>query len=571
MHKKGNKIHTIGIMRKDRSRTVADLHLKSLRRVAEVGRVLAAKGLLSRRLSLIKPGGVTKKPLAHAQIQQPPLIPIAIGLRQACEELGPTFIKLGQLLSTRTDLVEPKVAQELSKLQDRVPVFEQELVAKLIAEELGATPESLFASFDYHPLASASIAQVHRATLKTGEQVVLKLQRPNLAGQVEQDLLVLRMLQPVVKRTLLSRICKYPQVVDQLERQLNQEMDFYTEALNVQQFGQALQRQEQILVPGVHWPFTTKQILTLDYIQGQSLDAYLADGPTEEESCRQAKQLIRAVVEPFFSRGVFHGDPHPGNLLFTPKGELALLDYGIVGRLDESFQHQAALLLTALKKSDTALLTRGIIALGEVTQEINEQLLFEDASKLLEQARGVNQGQVAFGQVINSMIKMAINHGIMLPNSFFLLGKSLYTTEGVVKKLAPQLNFLDQIYPLAEKQLSGQLRFDAQKEQLLLASLFSLRELQALPGQMLKFLAKVATGNQQLPISLREGERIARAVQGMGHKIWEGAVVLGLLVSGTSLVTNSTGGPQLGLGGFMVAVAGILILRGLGRNKLGAD
>lgn len=537
--------------------------LRTIRRLAQVGRVLISKGLLNKRVGLVTQGAVSKKPLVYDQLHQPPLNKLAVGLREACEELGPTFIKLGQVLSTRSDLVEPKVAEELSKLQDQVPAFGQEQMIRLIQEELGDTPENLFASFDYQPLASASIAQVHKAELKTGEQVVLKLQRPNLSAQVEQDLLVLRLLQPVVKRTPLSKICKYPQMVEQLERQLGHEMDFRAEALNVQHFAQALEQHKQIGVPSVHWSLTTKRVLTLDYMAGRSLEDYLAQGPSEEQRNQQARQLIIAVVEPFFSRGVFHGDPHPGNLLFTSGGKLNLLDYGIVGRLDESFRHQAALLLTALKRSDTALLTQVIGALGEITQEINHQLLYEDASKLMEQVKGVNRGEVTFGQVINGMIQMALNHGILLPSSFFLLGKALYTTEGIAKKLAPQMNFLDQIYPLAEKQLSGQLSLDVNREQLLLASLFSLRELQALPGQMLKFMARVATGNQHVPISLQEGEEISRAVQGMGYRIWEGTVVLGLLVGGTSLVANSITGVQQGLGGVMVGVASLLVLKGL--------
>jgi ubiquinone biosynthesis protein len=488
---------------------------------------------------------------------------LARRLRQAFEDLGPTFIKLGQVLSTRPDMVSREIVEELSLLRDQVQPFSREWVDKIISAELGDFPGSVFEKFDYEPLASASIAQVHRATLVTGEEVAIKIQRPRLMEEINQDMGVLRFLQPLLQRTILGKMCHISQVVDAFNRQINNELDFTVEALNLQTFAQVLNLERQIVIPGVYWNYTTKKVLSMDYMDGAKLEDFLAANPELSDRRALGKRLLTAVLEPFFQHGVFHGDPHPGNLLVSQDGRLILLDYGIVGRLDQEFRFQAALLLTALKKGDTMGMMAVICTLGEVTKPLNNQLFYEDAGQLMELVRGVNSGEVPFGKVIYGMVDMTVNHGIYLPASFYLFGKALVTAEAVVRQLDKSFNLIDEINLLAGGYLEQEFKLNLQQDKLLLSSLAVLREQRHLPNRMATLMANITEGKHQLIFAHRGLEPVAEAIKEGSRRLWSALVILGLLVSGSLAASLGTNSLQVTLGGAGIGLAGLFLLKNL--------
>jgi ubiquinone biosynthesis protein len=488
---------------------------------------------------------------------------LARRLRQAFEDLGPTFIKLGQALSTRPDMVSREVVEEMSLLLDQVQPFSREWVDKIISAELGDLPGRVFKEFNYEPLASASIAQVHRAALVTGEEVVIKIQRPRLMEDIDQDIGVLRFLQPFLQRTMLGKMCNIGQVMDAFTRQIKNEMDFTAEALNLQTFAQVLNPERQIKVPGVYWEYTTKKVLTLDYMEGVKLEEFLAANPDLPARRALGKKLLTAVLEPFFQHGVFHGDPHPGNLLVSGDGRLVLLDYGIVGRLDEEFRFQAALLLTALKKFDTMGMMAVICTLGEVTKPLNNHLFYEDASQLMGLVQGVNKGEVPISKVIYGMIDMAVNHGIYLPAAFYLFGKALVTAEAVVRQMDQSFNLIDEIYHLAGEHLAQEFNLNNKQDQLFMSSLAVFRRQHQWPKLMANLVANISEGKHQLIFAHRGLEPVADAIKESSRRLWSALVIVGLLVSGSLGASLGTSFLQVALGGAGIGLAALMLLKNL--------
>ncbi|MDW7675476.1 MAG: AarF/UbiB family protein [Bacillota bacterium] len=545
------------------------IKLPLVKRTAQIVQVLYKNGLITKEMASLPKaiGRISKKPIAMGVgvLPEPSVAgsnrELGRRIRQAFEDLGPTFIKLGQLLSMRPDLVEPAIVKELALLQDQVRPFPSMLLDQLVEEELGRKPLELFREFNYEPVASASIAQVHQAVLATGEKVALKIQRPKLVELVNQDIAALKYLTPYLNKSVIGRVCKVKEVVKLFARQIHSEMDFNKEALNMENFKATLAAKADIKVPRVYWQYSTKKILTLEYMEGMKLDQFLATAPKESLRLAFGKGLINAVLEPFFTRGVFHGDPHPGNLLFTSQEELILLDYGIVGRLDHEFRYQAALLLTALKNYDVNGMISVICTLGSTYQEIDSHLLFEDASQLMDVVQGADRGDISFSKVIYGMIDMAITHGIYLPSSFYLFGKALVTTEAVARRLHPNLSLIQEISLLAQRHLQGELQPEMASEQLMLNSVAAIRELRSSPLQLSKLLEKLADGKQQVLLAHKDLDPLVNSNFTSSGRVSQAIITVGLLISGAILLSFGANTLSTTLGVGSMALAGLLIVR----------
>lgn len=315
-------------------------------------------------------------------------------LRFLLEDLGPTFIKLGQLMSTRPDLVPREYIVELEELQDNVEEFGREHVQKQFIKELGDLPENIFAEFEYEPVACASIGQVHRAVLDDDSLVAVKIQRPNLEEVVEKDLAILNDVAPILQnRTVLGQLCDVEEIIDVFARHIRREMDYQVEALNTETFYELFRKNEKIVVPKIYWDYTTKKILTMEFVTGHRIEAAEKEFFTSENRGIYAYNLYYSLFKPLFDKGIFHGDPHPGNILFQDDGRVVLIDFGIVGRFDATVRQQMGQLIVALAESNVNMVIELIMKTGRTTKTVNRQHFYEDVAEMVDKANGVNNGK----------------------------------------------------------------------------------------------------------------------------------------------------------------------------------
>ena len=357
-------------------------------------------------------------------------------LRAALEELGPTFCKLGQILSTRPDLIPPEVADELAHLQDRVPPLTEGEVVAVMEEELGVPWEDVFESIEPEPLAAGTIGQVHRARLESGERVVLKVQRPGAAEEIERDLgLFALFAQKAEGREALSGLVDIPAVVEHLSSSLRRELDFREEAANIARMREVLSRFPRLAVPGVHEQLSSTRLLVMDEIQGGPL----RDAPRGDERREAARQLLDAFYRQVLTEGFFHADPHPGNLLWGD-GRIYLLDLGMVGTLDEETRGLLLLLLLAFWREDADFLAEVLLMLGDSRDNVELEALRSDLTDYVDQFKVGSFSDIQLGPMLDAIIEIAARHGIRLPASLAMAGKAFGQMQLAVAELDPTLD-----------------------------------------------------------------------------------------------------------------------------------
>lgn len=448
---------------------------------------------------------------------------------QAMEKLGPTFIKLGQFLSARPDLIPPELALELEKLQDKVLPLPAEEVRAQFRKSFGMAPEELFCRFDYEPLAGASIAQVHKGVLKDGQEVAVKIQRPSLRNLAQEDLSILRNNKRRIARSFPGRLIDIEEVIDDLSRKILRELDFTNEASNMDIFRGLLRNIAGVTVPVVHWEYTTKEILVMDYIPGVK-----AEELSREARCRAARLLLQSLLTPIFQEGIFHGDPHPGNILFQGDGQIAWVDFGSVGRLDEAFRRRMLVLLVAVDQRDAAKVAELTLEWGQVVGPYNPSHLYEDTAVLLDKVSGLGKENLDLGNLMLGMMDISLTHHIRLPETFLLLGKTLLAGEGHARRLDPDVNLMEIALPLANAQLQEKLLPKLEQEDLYLQSLIYKDSLPNLYRQTGQVLANLAQGQQRVVFSHQGLEPLGRSLEKAAQYI------VTALVFGAVLVTFGT-------------------------------
>lgn len=380
-------------------------------------------------------------------------------IRLVLEELGPTFVKLGQLASTRPDLIPEQIIRELEKLQDQVPPFSFTDVRRIIEEELGEELDHIFHSFEEVPLAAASIGQVHRAVLHSGEKVAVKIQRPHIASIMETDLEILQDLNVLAERRLAwAAQYQMRDILDELSKSLRLELDYTVEARNAEKFSKQFQSDPTIYVPKVFWDYSTKKVLTMEYVEGVKLG--------ELERLKQrgynlkilAERLAKGMFQQIFMKGFFHGDPHPGNVLALPGNVIAFIDFGMVGRITSEMKYHLSSFMIALMRQSTDGIMKTIGDMGLVPDGVDVSQLREDIEKLREKYYHIPLSQVSLGEAVQDLLHVAFRHSIRIPSDLTLLGKALLTMEGVVEKLDPDFSITDIAEPFGRQLLKERLR-----------------------------------------------------------------------------------------------------------------
>jgi ubiquinone biosynthesis protein len=373
-------------------------------------------------------------------------------IRMFLEELGPTFIKIGQIASTRPDIIPLDIIQELVKLQDKVSAFPFSEVKKIIEEELADSLENSFREFQETPIAAASIGQVHYAVLTAGEQVAVKVQRPKLKHLIETDLEILKELARLADSRLeWARRYQVRDIVDELAMSIRRELDFEMEARNTEKIAAKFKDNPKVVIPKVFWDYTSAKVLTMEFIDGITLNEEEKLQKLGYDSKVLGETVVNTILQQILIDGFFHGDPHPGNLLVLPNGAIAFLDFGIVGRLSPEMRDHVASFVIALMRQNTDEVLQAISSMGVVPDDVNYEQLRMDVDLLREKYSDLSFKNMKIGQTITDLFSVAFQYKIKLPTDLTILGKTLLTMEGVVEKLDPDLSIIKIAEPFGKR------------------------------------------------------------------------------------------------------------------------
>lgn len=362
----------------------------------------------------------------------------------ALGELGATFIKLGQMLSMRADLLPPDYISELTKLQDAAPEVPFDLICEIIREELGQPPDRIFSDFSPQPLAAASIGQVHAGILNDGRQIVVKVQRPGVRHQVEQDLEILfGLAQWATAHTTFGRAYDLPALVDEFAFTLRNELDYRREGQNADHFRRNFADNPGIHVPHVYWEYTTDRVLTMERVGGVNIADVAALDRAGIDRQAVAENAVRVMLAEVFEHGFFHADPHPGNFFVQPDASITLIDFGMVGRVNKRLQH--ALLETGLAvvRQDAERLSEAFFTLGVAQGSVNRAALQRDLDHFLSQQAGRSIQELAATQVISDILKIALRHRLQLPSELVMLLRLIAMSESLGARLAPDFHLFE--------------------------------------------------------------------------------------------------------------------------------
>ena len=468
-----------------------------------------------------------------------------VRLRRTLDDLGPTFVKFGQLLSTRSDIIPEGVLFELQKLQDTVAPISLETAQTVIERELGTPMEELFAAFDPVPLGSASIGQVYKARLHGGEVVAVKVQRPEAPRRVEADLALMKDFAALLDARFGERIfIDVPGLVAEFEGVIRRELDYDAEAQNARRFAINFAG-TPVKIPGIYTGLSTRKVLTMEFIEGTRFYSIrpLLLAPAERR--RVATMGAEAIFKMAFEDGFFHGDPHPANLILTPEGELALLDFGMVGFMSHGDIEALSRLFIAVIQRDAAAAIRGLEGLGvRYEPEVREDLV-QDLREFLYKYSGLSVGEVTLGQALSELISLIRRYRLSVPPVFPLLTKALVTAEGLSRSIDPTINVYEIARPFASRLLReryepGVLLGHSQERALEYA-----RYLEDYPDQLRQLLTELEDG--ELEVTLHHGglDELSGEVDVLANRLVF-AVVTGALLIGSSLLgAFARGGPQV--------------------------
>jgi len=462
-------------------------------------------------------------------------------LRRTIEELGPTFIKLGQFLSTRPDVLPIEYIRELERLQDSAPPISMGAVNAQIEAELGAPLTQVFDSFDPHPLAAASIGQVHRAVLRDGRPVVVKVQRPGVDRVVEADLDLLRdQVRFLEGRISALRERRLSEIVEEFRLTLRDELDYRVEGRNAESFRRSMSGDPGIAIPLIHWEWTTQRVLTMQEIEGTKISDI---GRLREEGhdlSELAGTAARAYLKQIFLDGFFHADPHPANLLVT-RDALAFVDFGIVGYLTADNRLALGDLFLALLDRDVEGIIRSLLDMDVVDQSRVGSAMRRDISRFLVRFYGLALEDVQIGKLLNEAFGLAFRYGGRLPADLALLAKTLVMLEGLGRQLDPSFVLVEEVRPFAAQLVRERLSLRELGGSLAQSLRDANRLARSLPRRVDNLWSQLDRGELTIGIDLRRLDELMGGLNHLVNRLAFSVVVAGLIV-GSSVVIHAGGG-----------------------------
>ncbi len=488
-------------------------------------------------------------------------------IRMAVEELGPTFIKLAQVLSTRPDLVPLELTQEMEKLQDQVPPFPFAEVREIVESELKARLEDRFQRFEETPLAAASIGQVHRAQLRSGEEVVVKVQRPGIRKVIEVDLEILYLLATLIEKYVEEAGFQRPtRIVEEFARTLGKEIDYHIEASHAERFARQFLNHPSIYVPRIYREFSTSRLLTMEYIQGIKVSE---TSILEEKGFDQKAIASRGadlILEQVFKHGFFHADPHPGNVFILPENIICYLDYGMMGSVDRQTRGDFADILYGVVRRDESRIVQALLKIVEWDVEPDRRALERDIADFMGLYLHKPLKEIRIDNLLKQVLEVITRHKLRFPPDIFLMGKAMGTTEGIGLLLDPDFDLTKRVTPFIAR-----IRLDRLDPRRVLGEFLDsgadlVQLLKEIPGDLGGILRQVRQGRVRINVEHREMETFSSHMERASNRISFSLLVSALII-GSSLILRANIGPSLwgipllGLLGFIVAgILGIGLL-----------
>jgi ubiquinone biosynthesis protein len=484
-----------------------------LRRLLRVLRVLARHGILTALLG-------------RKRWPQP------LAFREAIEELGLTYIKFGQVLAIQRGLLPDACVDELERLHDKLPAMPFAEVRAIVEAELGADLATLFSTFCETPLGAASIAQVHDATLRDGRRVAVKVQRPGLVDAIAKDIAVLKFLVTLGEKFVpRMRPLHLHAALDELSRSLMRETDFYREAGSITIFRNTTADLADVWIPEVISEYSKGTVLTMEFSAGERIDSYALKHP---EAMPQAiNSLVRLMMQTIFEEGVFHADPHPGNVFILPDGRLSLLDFGCTGELDERMRETLSVLLEAVIAGDARGATAAYLEMSSDAENVNRVALQNDIKAVLYEVRRRRASDISIGNLLDALVRAGTVNGVRYPGEFVLLSRAVVILEAMIRQLAPTYDYMESFREQISRLTVGIFSRDRVKEKAGKVARDVARLMGDGPNDLRRILHRVSEGDLgRLPGLEALGERLSRNVEQLA-----GAIIYAVLVvSGALLI-----------------------------------
>ncbi|MER3492333.1 MAG: ABC transporter [Mastigocladus sp. ERB_26_2] len=476
-----------------------------------------------------------------------PQLPTPAVLKNILVDLGPVYVKLGQLLSTRPDLLSASYIEELSTLQDEVPPVSWSEVEVLIRQQLKQPLEQTFTTINPVPVAAGSIAQTHRATLKDGREVALKVQRPGIDVTVARDIALIQGIADLVARTEFGQSYEIKSIADEFIKALEAELDFTREASYTDELRQNLSvgrwfDPNQIVVAEIYWDLTTQKLLVMEWLDGVPLlaaDLNNQNGKTPAIERQEITTLLfRAFFQQLYIDGFFHADPHPGNIFYLKDGRIALIDCGMMGRLDPRTQQILTEMLLAIVDLDARRCAQLTLQLADSEEPVILSRLENDYDRMLRKYYNLNLSQMNFSQIIYELLQVARNNKIRLPSNMGLYAKTLANLEGVARLFNPELNFIDEIQPLITDLFRRHLFGEAPVRSLLRTAL-DLKSLSLQSPRQIEFLLdRVTSETLQWNLNIRGLDSLRRTTDDAANRL-SFSILVGSLIMGAAIISSN--------------------------------
>lgn len=521
-------------------------NIRSLRRYRQIVRVLFKYGF-DHALELM---GLSQFVTRWRKLVRRPepeiaLLSSAERMRLALEELGPTFVKLGQILSTRPDVIPRNFILEFSKLQDHVPSFPFEAALDQIRTELKREPEECFSFIDPEPLAAASIAQVHRARLLSGEEVVIKVRRPGVVEFVETDIDAIMGLASLAERHLpQSEIYDPVGLVKEFARTIRREMDFAREGHTIEKFAENFAGDATLHFPKVYWDQTARGVLTMEFIDGIKVSDSAALDAAGLDRRLIARRGADAFLKMVLTHGFFHGDPHPGNVLILPDNVICLLDYGMVGRLDAQLKGYLTDILLAIVQRDVDEVISLLLYSGEITDTLDTRALRRDLSAFIDSYYEIPLHEIEVGRMLLEFLEIITTYRIKFQPDLMLLSKALVAIEGMGRELDPDFDMVEHLRPFMKKAVKDRVSPRQIMREMSSHLLSYVTLARNLPRDLKEFLNRINRNKFKIDLEHRGLDRALREFDKSINRLSSSLIIAALIV-GSSIVMQTDKGPKI--------------------------
>ncbi len=470
-----------------------------------------------------------------------PRVTFAQRIRQALEELGPTFVKFGQIISTRPDLVPAPIIAELEKLQEQVAPFSGEEAVRILETELGAPVTKLFAEFDPAPLAAGSLGQVHRAVHVDGRPLAVKIRRPNVVREVERDLSLMIELALMIERNFPEAEVFDPVgLVNQFARAIRREINFAREGRTMDEFRRLFRNDATLYIPGVCWELTTEAVLTMEFMDGLRItdrDGLLAAGLAPSEIAANGARIFMKMA---FEFGFFHGDPHPGNFRILQNGVVGLMDFGMVGRVEEEKREQLIDLFLAVTQGNVRGCVDQVLLIGKPFRPVDRPLLTSDVRDFVESFYGLAIEQINVGQLLTDFVNILSGHGIRYPADLMMLIRAIITLEGVASEVDPTFNLATHLAPVISQLVRERYNPQRLASRVIADTRLLMGVLHDLPIHVGKSLEKLSQDDLRVHLEHQHLDRLINELDRSSNRVVIGLVMSALIVA-SALVIRSAG------------------------------